>query len=121
MTRGISSPRCGTRRPSGTTLVEACFVLLVFLGFIFLIFDISWGIFAKVTLQHAVRMGVRYAVTSQTAVSGGTQLGQVASIKQVVQRESMGFLKSSDLSSYVTVSFYSVSSNPPEPYRRHWP
>lgn len=90
-------------------MVETSFVLLVFLGFIFLIIDESMAIFAKATLQHAVRSGVRYAVTSQTSGS----LGQVASIKQVVQNQSMGFLSSSDLSSYVEVTFYSVSSNPP--------
>jgi Flp pilus assembly protein TadG len=94
-------------------MVEAAFVLIVFLGFIFLIFDVSWAIFAKATLQHAVRAGVRYAVTSRTILSGGTQLGHVASIKQVVQSESMGFLSASDVSSRVTVTFWSVSSNPP--------
>lgn len=93
-------------------MVEAAFVLIVLLGFIFLVFDVSWAIFAKATLQHAVRSGVRYAVTSQTATSGGKQLGQVASIKQVVQRQSMGFLSASDLNSFVKVTFYSVSSSP---------
>ena len=92
-------------------MVETAFSLLVFLAFIFLIIDLSMGILAKATLQNAVRAGVRYAVTSQT--SGA--LGQVASIKQVVRSQAMGFLSASDLSSYVTVSFYSVSSNPPAP------
>lgn len=91
-------------------MVEAAFVLIVLMGFIFLVFDVSWAIFAKATLQHAVRSGVRYAVTSQTTTSGGTQLGQVASIKQEVQRQSMGFLSASDLNSFVTVDFYSVAS-----------
>lgn len=95
-------------------MVETSFVLLVFLGFIFLIVDETRGILAKVTLQHAVRSGVRYAVTSQTAVSGGTQLGQVASIKQEVQNQSMGFLSTSDLSSHVTVTFWTVNSNLPK-------
>ena len=90
-------------------MVETAFSLLVFLGFIFLIIDLSMGILAKATLQNAVRAGVRYAVTSQT--SGA--LGQVDSIKQVVQSQAMGFLSASDLTSYVTVTFYSVSSNPP--------
>jgi Flp pilus assembly protein TadG len=90
-------------------MVETSFSLLLFLGFIFLIIDLSMGIFMKVTLQNAVRAGVRYAVTSQTSGS----LGQVASIKQVVQSQAMGFLSASDLTTYVKVTFYSVSSNPP--------
>jgi Flp pilus assembly protein TadG len=113
MSRPISPPQSLRRRPSGTTLVEAAFVLLAFLGLFFLIVDVSWGLFAKVTLQHAVRAGVRYAVTSQTGISGGQPLGQVASIKQVVQQQAIGFLSNSDLSSYMNVKFYSVSSNPP--------
>ncbi len=71
------------------------------------------GHFSKATLQHAVRTGVRYAITSQTMTSGGNPLGQVASIKSVVQSAAMGVLSNSDMSSYVDVSFYSVSSNPP--------
>jgi len=90
-------------------MVETAFSLLVFLGFIFLIIDLSMGILAKATLQNAVRAGVRYAVTSQTSGS----LGQVDSIKQAVQSQAMGLLSTSDLSSYVTVDFYTVSSNPP--------
>jgi Flp pilus assembly protein TadG len=67
------------------------------------------GIFLKATLQNAVRAGVRYAVTSQTSGS----LGQVASIKQVVQSQAMGFLSTSDMSNYVSVSFCTVTTNPP--------
>lgn len=113
MSSAISSPRPAKHRPSGAALVETAFVLTLLLGFIFLVFDVSWAIFAKGTLQNAVRAGVRYAVTSQTAISGGTQLGQVASIKQVVQQQSMGFLSASDLNSVVSVSFYSVASATP--------
>lgn len=90
-------------------MVEAALVFLVFLGFIFLILDESMAIFAKVSLQHAVRSGVRYAVTSQTSGS----LGQLASIKQVVQDQSMGFLSTSDMSTYVTITFYSVNTATP--------
>jgi Flp pilus assembly protein TadG len=96
-------------------MIEAGFVLVVFLGFLFLIMDGCWAVFAKATLQHAVRSGVRYAVTSQTSTSGGQQLGQVDSIRQVVQRESMGLLSASDTSTFVNVKFYSVSSPTPTP------
>ena len=116
MTSAISSPRRAKLRPCGAALVEAAVVLVAFLAFIFLIFDVSWAIFAKATLQHAVREGVRYAVTSRTAMSGGTPLGQVASIKQVVQQQSMGFLSASDLNSIVSVCFSSVvPPDPPDP------
>jgi Flp pilus assembly protein TadG len=98
-------------------MVEAAFCFLIFLGFIFLIFDMAMGILAKATLQNAVRAGVRYAVTSQTATNPqtGTNLGQIASIKQVVQDQAMGFLSASDLSSFVNVTFYPTNSATPAP------
>jgi Flp pilus assembly protein TadG len=114
MIRSITYPRSSRRRPAGSTMIEAVFVLMLVLGFSSLIIDTAWGIFAKVTLQHAVRAAVRYGVTSQTSTSGGQPLGQVASIKQVVQQQAMGFLSASDTATYVTVTFYSVSTNPPQ-------
>lgn len=92
-------------------MVETAFVLFVFLGFTFVIVDEAMAIFAKETLQHAVRSGVRYAITSQTTPT----LGQVASIKQVVQAQAMGFLSSSDMNTYVTVDFSDATTDPPTP------
>lgn len=92
-------------------MVEAAFALVLFLGFVFLVIDVCWGMFAKVTLQHAVRSGVRYAVTSQDPpIVAGKSIGYLAAVKQVVQRESMGLLSTGDLDSYVTVTFYSIAS-----------
>ena len=92
-------------------MVEATLVLLFLIAIVFVIVDLSWAQFAKVTLQHAVRAGVRYAMTSQTGTdSKGKQLGQVASIQQTVQNEAMGFLSSP---SQVTVQFFTPGTNPP--------
>ena len=88
--------------------MEASLVMLVFLAFIFLVIEMSWGIFAKVTLQHAVRAGARYAVTSRTMTVNGTALGQVASIQQTVQKQSMGLITNP---SVVSVTFYSVNGS----------
>ncbi len=90
-------------------MVEATFVLMAFLATIFLVMDLTWGVFTKEALQNGVRAGVRYAVTSQT--SGA--LGQVASIQQEVQQQSMGILSAAQSASLVNVCFFSPSSNPP--------
>jgi len=103
-----------TTREAGETLIEATLVLLFLFALIFLLLDLSWAVFAKVTLQHAVRAGVRYAVTSQTSSDGnGNALGQVDSIKQVVATQSMGFLTSGNVDSMVTVTFFSVNGGGP--------
>lgn len=72
-----------------------------FLGLAFLAVDTAWAVFVKATLQHAVREGVRYAVTGQ--VSG--TLGQVASIKAVVQTQSLGLLSGTQAST-ISVHFF---------------
>ena len=108
--------RRAATREAGETLIEATLVLLFLFALIFLLLDLSWAMFAKVTLQHAVRAGVRYAVTSQTSTDGnGNALGQVDSIKQVVATQSMGFLTSGDVESMVTVTFYAVNGGGPSP------
>ncbi len=90
-------------------MVEATFVLMAFIATIFLVMDLTWGVLTKEALQNGVRAGVRYAVTSQT--SGA--LGQVASIQQEVQQQSMGFLSAAQSTSIVSVCFFSTTSNPP--------
>jgi Flp pilus assembly protein TadG len=71
--------------------VEAGLVLLPFFGLAFLAMDGAWAVFIKATLQHAVREGVRYAVTGQTQ-SG---IGQIDSIKAVVKDSALGLLDTS--------------------------
>jgi len=80
-------------------------LLMIFFGII----DVSVAIFMKNTMQYAVREGVRYGVTGQT-MSGN---GAVASIKAVVQANSMGFLAGSTGLNYIEVHFYDPYSTPP--------
>ncbi|MGA3071771.1 MAG: TadE/TadG family type IV pilus assembly protein [Terracidiphilus sp.] len=109
MTHSAMTRRHRRRTSSGQSMVEATFVLMAFIAFIFLIIDMTWGLLAKEALQNGVRAGVRYAVTSQTSGS----LGQVASIQKEVEQQAMGFISDAQASSLVSVCFYSVTSNPP--------
>jgi len=76
------------RRSSGNVMVEAMLVLLPTMALISGFFDVTFALFDWSTLQNAVRIGVRYAVTFQT---NGTQ-GQDASIASTVAANSMGLL-----------------------------
>jgi Flp pilus assembly protein TadG len=89
-------------RQKGSELVEFGLTIVPLFGFIFLIVDLAWMIFAQVTLQNAVRAGVRYAITGQTI----TGLGQDASIKAVVQDNAVGFLAGSSGLSKIVISYY---------------
>lgn len=80
------------RRIRGSETVEFGLVLIPMLAFVFLIIDLGWAVFAKSTLQHAVREGVRFGVTNNLALG---YTGMRDSIKSVVQYNSMGMLEGS--------------------------
>jgi hypothetical protein len=71
-------------------MVESAMILLPLMALIFAFLDHGLAIFLQNTFQHAVREGVRYAVTYQLKQG----MGHDASIKAVVNENAMGFLKS---------------------------
>jgi hypothetical protein len=79
--------------------------MMLLLPLMFLIVDIAWGVFVKVTLQHAVREGVRYAITSQTATNAeGANMGHIGSIKSMTIASAGGILAGQE--DKVSVTFY---------------
>src|SRR5215471_6508346 len=76
----------------GAELLEFTFVLLPLLAMIWTIMDIGWAVFAKSTLQRAVRTGVRTGVTitAAQATAAGTCLTEM--VKSAVQQNSLGLL-----------------------------
>lgn len=81
-------PLC-RKNQRGNVAVETALVLLPLLALVYAFIDHGLVVFLQSTFQHAVREGVRYAVTYQT--SGG--LGHDASIRKIVVNQSMGFLR----------------------------
>lgn len=85
---------------SGATLVEFALVLLPTFGFLFLLMTLAWVIFAWACVQEGVREGARAAVTCSPAT------GLNATVEQVVQQYSFGFINSGNSSSVLTISYY---------------
>jgi TadE-like protein len=95
---------CTRRRGRrGNAFVEAAFVLVPLFALIFAIVDFGIAIFVRSTLQHAVREGVRYAITYQTI---DDQTGHDDSIKSVVQKSAMGFLSGEGSAEKIKVRYY---------------
>jgi Flp pilus assembly protein TadG len=88
-------------RESGSALIECTLVLLPLLALVFITMDSAWALFARATLQHAAREGVRYAVTA-TPLSGSCMN---ASIRQVVQTNSFGFITAANAATSITVTY----------------
>jgi hypothetical protein len=90
------------RRRRGNAMLETALVFLPLFAIIFAIIDFSLAIFVQSTLQHAVREGVRYAVTFQTQPG----FCHDDSIKNVVARNAMGFLSSDANRAKIQVRYY---------------
>lgn len=81
-------PRSVLRCTRGTTPVELAIVLPVLLVILFGIFDFSRLFYARLTMQHAVREAVRFAVTGNATNDpvSGTPRSRVESIRaKIVQ------------------------------------
>ncbi|MDZ7636934.1 MAG: hypothetical protein U5J83_01540 [Bryobacterales bacterium] len=102
----VARKRKGQR---GAEALGGAFVMMLILPLSFLIVDIAWGVFIKVSLQHAVREGVRFAITSQTSTgAGGASMGHIDSIKGVTLAAAGGLMAGQE--DTVSVKFYSAES-----------
>lgn len=93
---------CRRATQGGNTFIETSLVLLVLLVIIFAIIDFSLAVYVRSTLLHAVREGVRFAVTYQT-VDGQAH---DASIKTVVQRAAIGLLREPQHLERIRIRYY---------------
>lgn len=92
---------------TGSELIEFGLVLLPLMAFVFLIMDVAWICFAQASLQHAVQMGVRSAVTGY--LPPGVS-GQDAYVKSIVQQNAMGFLAGDNGLKEITISYFNPSN-----------
>jgi hypothetical protein len=77
--------------------------MLPLLCMIFILLNIAWAVFAKSTLQRAVRIGVRTGITIQNTPTGFCLTDVV---RAVVQSNSLGLLRGSNGLSKVKVHFF---------------
>ena len=98
-------------RQKGAELVEFTLIMIPMFGILFLTIDLAWMLFARATIQYAVREGCRYAVTGQS-MSG---MGQDASIRTVVQQNSMGILSGASGASKITISYLDPNATSRQP------
>jgi hypothetical protein len=92
---GITISRLAKVRQRGVAMIEFALTAPVFLLLIFLIIDFSYLFWVNLTMQHAVREGVRFAVVGRTLADpndpqGQTQLNHCDSAKEFIRRNAMG-------------------------------
>jgi hypothetical protein len=91
-----------SHRRRGNALIEMSLMIVPLFGLLFGIVDFGFAIFMRNSLQHAVREGVRSAVT-YTQVEGQCV---DASTKAIVKGQSMGFLAASQHDSKIKVRYF---------------
>lgn len=87
----------------GNTLIEVSAIMLLMLGLLFLVVDLSLALFTKATLQSAVQAGVRFAVTDRLG-SGQSYMND--SIVQVVQQNALGMLNGANGACKISISYF---------------
>jgi Flp pilus assembly protein TadG len=92
------------RRSRGAELMEFTLTFLPMLAFVTVIADTAWAVWAKSTLQRAVRLGVRVGVTLTAAeMSNGACLTDT--VKGVVQANSFGLLSGASGLAMIKVNY----------------
>ena len=94
--------------------MEFTLVMMLLFCMIFILLNIAWAIFAKSTLQRAVRIGVRTGIATSTVTAGGSL---TATVKDTVQANALGLLNGTKGRAYIKVNYfmppsYSSSSAP---------
>ncbi len=111
--RNPAGPAPGRRkrfRCRGAEVLEFTLVLLPLLSITTVLVDTSWAIFAKSSLQRAVRLGVRTGITL-TASQMATGACLTDTVKSIVQQNSLGILNGSSGLATIKVNYY----QPPAP------
>lgn len=80
-----------SHRCRGTTSVEFAITASVFFLLLFMVMDFSLYSFAKLTMQHAVSEGARYAVTGQVDLDPQAKLDRKRAVIQKIRENAMGY------------------------------
>jgi Flp pilus assembly protein TadG len=86
---------------SGNAFVEFALVFILLLTMIVGMFEFTWVLFLRATFHHAVREGVRYAITGNPGPSGLD-----SAIKQRIKQSAFGLLSDADLNNHVSIEFF---------------
>lgn len=81
----------GPYRSRGLTTVEFAITASLFFLLMFMVVDFSLASFAKLTMQHAVREGARYAITGQVDLDPQADSNRKRAVIQKIRDHSMGF------------------------------
>jgi hypothetical protein len=87
---------------------------MLFMTIVVAMFEFSWLLFVKSTFHHAVREGVRAAITGQPGA--GFETNHDGYIKSVIKANTFGILDDAALDAHVQIDYFNIdgtaSANP---------
>jgi len=101
------------RRSTGVAVIEFSLAFIPYFAMLSVLCDASWSIFAKATLQYAVRSAVRQGITitGTQATAAGETLTQM--VKDTVQHSALGLLNGTSGRAYIQVHYLAQDSSSP--------
>jgi len=99
-----------TESQRGSAFVEFSLCFMLFLSIVVAMFEFSWVLFVKSTFHHAVREGVRSAITGQEDAGFDDQHDDY--IKSVIKTNSFGILDDAALDAHVQIDYFDLSGAP---------
>lgn len=81
-----------TARSSGAEMLEFTVTFLPMLAMVFYLLNVTWAIFAKSTLDYAVRVGVRYGITVTGKQAAAAKSDLTSMVKNMVKSQALGLL-----------------------------
>jgi len=85
-------PSSRAARSSGAEMLEFTITFLPMLVMIFYLLNVTWAIFAKSTLDYAVRVGVRYGITVTGKQAALAKSDLTTMVKAMVKSQALGLL-----------------------------
>ncbi|MGA2115609.1 MAG: TadE/TadG family type IV pilus assembly protein [Bryobacteraceae bacterium] len=101
-------PDGACRSRAGSALIEATFVSSILFGLIWLAWNLCWALFAKSSLQMAVDLAARAAVTGQLQLGGSTLMNTVA---LVAENAAPAFLSPQLACQTLNINFFDQNGN----------
>src|SRR5579871_2304962 len=90
----------------GAETIEFTLCILPLLCMLFILVDIAWSVFAKSTLEYAVRSGLRYGITVTGTEATAASSNLTSMVKTVVQNNALGLLTGSSGLGKIKVHYF---------------
>ena len=93
----------------GNAFIEFSLCFMLFMTIVVAMFEFSWLLFVRSTFHHAVREGVRAAITGKPGA--GFETNHDGYIKNVIKANTFGILDDAALDAHVQIDYFDIDGS----------